>query len=61
MVFRLVQNEKYELTTQLISKSLTGAGISHKIDITCNSIGKRYERIDDLGVPLAIMDDSDHQ
>jgi glycyl-tRNA synthetase len=33
-VFPLVQNQKYEDVAKLISKSLTAAGISHKIDIT---------------------------
>ena len=33
-VFPLVQNEKYEKVAKEISKSLTVAGISHKIDIT---------------------------
>lgn len=58
-VFPLVQNEKYEVTAQFISKSLTGAGISHKIDITGTSIGKRYARTDELGVPFAITVDSE--
>jgi len=58
-VFPLVQKEKYEVTAQFISKSLTGAGISHKIDITGTSIGKRYARTDELGVPFAITVDSE--
>ena len=58
-VFPLVQNEKYEVTTQLISKSLSGVGISHKIDITGTSISKRYARTDELGVPFAITVDSE--
>ena len=33
-VFPLVQNQKYEEVAKLICKSLTAAGISHKIDIT---------------------------
>ena len=33
-VFPLVQNQQYEEIAKLISKSLTTAGISHKIDIT---------------------------
>lgn len=33
-VFPLVQNQKYEEVAKFISKSLTAAGISHKIDIT---------------------------
>uniref|UniRef100_A0A2P2KBX2 glycine--tRNA ligase n=1 Tax=Rhizophora mucronata TaxID=61149 RepID=A0A2P2KBX2_RHIMU len=33
-VFPLVQNQQYEEVGKIISKSLTAAGISHKIDIT---------------------------
>ncbi|XP_016477532.2 glycine--tRNA ligase, mitochondrial 1 [Nicotiana tabacum] len=57
-VFPLVQNQQYEEVAKLISKSLTAAGISHKIDITGTSIGKRYARTDELGVPFAITVDS---
>ncbi|KAL3353978.1 hypothetical protein AABB24_018578 [Solanum stoloniferum] len=57
-VFPLVQNQKYEEVAKLISKSLTAAGISHKIDLTGTSIGKRYARTDELGVPFAITVDS---
>ncbi|WJX86039.1 glycine--tRNA ligase [Trifolium repens] len=48
----------YEDVAKLISKSLTAAGISHKIDITGTSIGKRYARTDELGVPFAVTVDS---
>ncbi|XVE50019.1 hypothetical protein DITRI_Ditri01bG0128400 [Diplodiscus trichospermus] len=57
-VFPLVQNQQYEDVAKAISKSLTAAGISHKIDITGTSIGKRYARTDELGVPFAITVDS---
>ncbi|KAA8532284.1 hypothetical protein F0562_032317 [Nyssa sinensis] len=57
-VFPLVQNQQYEEVSRLISRSLTAAGISHKIDITGTSIGKRYARTDELGVPFAITVDS---
>ncbi|XP_059645403.1 glycine--tRNA ligase, mitochondrial 1-like [Cornus florida] len=57
-VFPLVQNQKYEEVAKQIAKSLTAAGISYKIDITGTSIGKRYARTDELGVPLAITVDS---
>ncbi|CAI9093090.1 OLC1v1028505C1 [Oldenlandia corymbosa var. corymbosa] len=57
-VFPLVQNEQYEEVAKLISKSLTVCGISHRIDITGTSIGKRYARTDELGVPFAITVDS---
>lgn len=35
-VFPLVQQPKYEEVAKLISKALTAAGVSHKIDITGN-------------------------
>ncbi|KAJ8759380.1 hypothetical protein K2173_006900 [Erythroxylum novogranatense] len=57
-VFPLVQNQRYEEVAKVISKSLTAAGISHRIDITGTSIGKRYARTDELGVPFAITVDS---
>ncbi|XWS63478.1 hypothetical protein CRYUN_Cryun06bG0100900 [Craigia yunnanensis] len=57
-VFPLVQNQQYEDVAKVISKSLTAGGISHKIDITGTSIGKRYARTDELGVPFAITVDS---
>ncbi|KAI4307958.1 hypothetical protein L6164_031082 [Bauhinia variegata] len=56
-VFPLIQKQQYEETAKSISKSLTAAGISHKIDITGTSIGKRYARTDELGVPFAITVD----
>ncbi|XP_076942099.1 glycine--tRNA ligase, mitochondrial 1-like [Bidens hawaiensis] len=57
-VFPLVQNQKYEEVAKQISKSLTAAGISNKKDITGTSIGKRYARTDELGVPFAVTVDS---
>ncbi|KAM7471583.1 hypothetical protein LguiA_009766 [Lonicera macranthoides] len=57
-VFPLVQNQQYEEVAKHIAKSLTAVGISYKIDITGTSIGKRYARTDELGVPLAITVDS---
>ncbi|XP_071726288.1 glycine--tRNA ligase, mitochondrial 1-like [Rutidosis leptorrhynchoides] len=57
-VFPLVQNQKYEEVAKKISKSLTAAGISNKKDITGTSIGKRYARTDELGVPFAVTVDS---
>ncbi|XP_020529989.1 glycine--tRNA ligase, mitochondrial 1 isoform X2 [Amborella trichopoda] len=57
-VFPLIQKPEYEEVAKLISKALTRARISHKIDITGTSIGKRYARTDELGVPFAITVDS---
>ncbi|KAL6186234.1 hypothetical protein ACLB2K_042355 [Fragaria x ananassa] len=57
-VLPLLQNQQFEGFAKDISKSLTAAGISHKMDTTGTSIGKRYARIDELGVPFAITVDS---
>ncbi|KAI3780911.1 hypothetical protein L2E82_10904 [Cichorium intybus] len=57
-VFPLVQNQQYEEVAKNISRSLTAAGISNKKDITGTSIGKRYARTDELGVPFAVTVDS---
>ncbi|VAH47436.1 unnamed protein product [Triticum turgidum subsp. durum] len=57
-VFPLVKVEKFDVVAKKISKALTTAGISHIIDITGTSIGKRYARTDEIGVPLAITVDS---
>ncbi|CAI9299343.1 unnamed protein product [Lactuca saligna] len=57
-VFPLVQNPQYEQVAKNISRSLTAAGISNKKDITGTSIGKRYARTDELGVPFAVTVDS---
>uniref|UniRef100_A0A7N0RAR0 glycine--tRNA ligase n=1 Tax=Kalanchoe fedtschenkoi TaxID=63787 RepID=A0A7N0RAR0_KALFE len=56
-VFPLVQNQQFEEVARGIHKKLTAAGISCKIDTTGTSIGKRYARTDELGVPLAITVD----
>lgn len=57
-VFPLVQNQQYEDVAKQIARSLIAAGISYKIDMTGTSIGKRYARTDELGVPFAITVDS---
>ncbi|XP_042003325.1 glycine--tRNA ligase, mitochondrial 1-like [Salvia splendens] len=57
-VFPLIQNQEYEEVAKQIAKSLTAFGISYKIDVTGTSIGKRYARTDELGVPFAITVDS---
>ncbi|XP_057767704.1 glycine--tRNA ligase, mitochondrial 1-like isoform X2 [Salvia miltiorrhiza] len=57
-VFPLVQNRQYEDVAKQIAKSLTAFGISYKIDVTGTSIGKRYARTDELGVPFAVTVDT---
>ena len=43
-VLPLSNNEEFAPIVKIISKSLTEAEISHKIDETSGSIGKRYAR-----------------
>jgi len=38
---------------------LTQIGISHRIDTTSGSIGKRYARCDEIAIPFAITIDFD--
>ncbi|KAJ6837500.1 putative glycine--tRNA ligase, mitochondrial 1 [Iris pallida] len=57
-VLPLIKSEEFDGVAKLISKLLRAAGISHIIDITGTSIGKRYARTDEIGVPFAITVDS---
>ncbi|CAK7336847.1 unnamed protein product [Dovyalis caffra] len=57
-LFPLVQGPLYENVAKHIAKSLAAVGISYRIDITGTSIGKRYARTDELGIPFAITVDS---
>ncbi|KAJ8499322.1 hypothetical protein OPV22_009874 [Ensete ventricosum] len=57
-VFPLIKTQKFDDVAKIIARSLTAAGISHIIDITGTSIGKRYARTDEIGVPFAITVDS---
>ena len=56
-IFPLVQNEDLNAVARDISVSLTRAGVASKIDLTGTSIGKRYARTDELGVPFAVTVD----
>ncbi|KAI3945747.1 hypothetical protein MKW98_023021 [Papaver atlanticum] len=56
-VFPLVKDPELEAVARQISKSLTAAGIYNKYDDTGNTIGKRYARTDEVGVPFAITVD----
>eukprot|EP00850_Spirogloea_muscicola_P019677 SM000196S05369 [mRNA] locus=s196:156873:160461:+ [translate_table: standard] len=58
-VFPLVAKPAMEEEAARISRLLTRAGLANKIDTTGTSIGKRYARTDELGVPCAITVDED--
>ena len=47
------------LTYLLLESMLTRAGVSSKIDDSGQTIGKRYARTDECGIPFAITVDFD--
>jgi glycyl-tRNA synthetase (class II) len=59
----LVQSEMLTITLHVfwlqVSSALTLAGLSNIIDTTGNTIGKRYARTDEIGVPYAVTVDFD--
>ncbi|KAL0918797.1 hypothetical protein M5K25_010833 [Dendrobium thyrsiflorum] len=57
-VFPLIKSQQFDEVAKIIARSLRSNGISHIIDITGTSIGKRYARTDEIGVPFAITVDS---
>jgi len=58
-VFPLMAKPDLNARAELIATSLTRAGLSNTIDTTGTSIGKRYARTDELGVPFAVTIDFD--
>jgi glycyl-tRNA synthetase len=56
-VLPLSMNEKFTPLINIIDKELTDNGISHKIDDSGASIGKRYARTDEIGIPFGITID----
>ncbi|WIA35437.1 hypothetical protein OEZ86_003878 [Tetradesmus obliquus] len=56
-VFPLVQKEALNEQAGKISAALTAAGLSNIVDTTGNTIGKRYARTDEIGVPYAVTVD----
>ena len=58
-VFPLLQKPKFIDQAQAVAALLTAAGLSTIVDSTAASIGKRYARTDEIGVPFAVT--IDHQ
>jgi len=58
-VFPLIQKQQLNDQAAVLSKELTAAGLSNIIDTTGTSIGKRYARTDEIGVPYALTVDYD--
>jgi len=56
-VFPLMQKPEFQPYTQSVADALTKAGMSRKLDESSASIGKRYARTDEIGVPFAVTVD----
>eukprot|EP01023_Acetabularia_acetabulum_P067871 TRINITY_DN9484_c0_g1_i2.p1 TRINITY_DN9484_c0_g1~~TRINITY_DN9484_c0_g1_i2.p1 ORF type:complete len:299 (+),score=69.26 TRINITY_DN9484_c0_g1_i2:121-1017(+) len=56
-VFPLIQKEEFDVVAREVSGYLTKKGLYSKIDTTGTTIGKRYSRTDEMGVPFAITVD----
>eukprot|EP00894_Picocystis_sp_ML_P000554 jgi/Pico_ML_1/51071/g181.t1 len=56
-IFPLMQDSKFDAFLEPVCRALTDAGLSNKVDTTGVSIGKRYARTDELGVPFAVTVD----
>ena len=58
-VFPLMSKPDLNARATLIAASLTRAGLSNAIDTSGATIGKRYARTDEVGVPFAVTIDYD--
>jgi len=58
-VFPLLQKEEFNALCREIADKLIDTGLSTIIDVTGTSIGRRYARTDEIGVPFAVTVDHD--
>eukprot|EP00095_Tigriopus_kingsejongensis_P005100 maker-scaffold161_size295871-snap-gene-1.26 protein:Tk05100 transcript:maker-scaffold161_size295871-snap-gene-1.26-mRNA-1 annotation:"hypothetical protein TcasGA2_TC013782" len=58
-VLPLSNNPDFGPMVKIVSKALTEAEVSHKVDDSSGSIGKRYARTDEIAVPFGICVDFD--
>lgn len=56
-IFPLLNDAGMNDLSETISRTLASDGISAKLDATAVSVGKRYARTDELGVPFAVTVD----
>jgi len=58
-VLPLSNNEEFKCYVNEISKALTELGVSHRVDSSTGSIGRRYARTDQIAIPFGITVDFD--
>ncbi|XP_030830434.1 glycine--tRNA ligase-like [Strongylocentrotus purpuratus] len=58
-VLPLSSNKDFEPLVKTLAQALSNASISHKVDSSSGSIGRRYARTDEISVPFCITVDFD--
>ncbi|XP_056155844.1 glycine--tRNA ligase [Lampris incognitus] len=58
-VLPLSQNQEFAPFVRELSEALTKRGVSHKVDDSSGSIGRRYARTDEIGVAFGVTVDFD--
>nr|XP_033494227.1 glycine--tRNA ligase isoform X1 [Epinephelus lanceolatus] len=58
-ILPLSQNQEFMPFVQQLSEAMTKNGVSHKVDDSSGSIGRRYARSDEIGVAFGITIDFD--
>uniref|UniRef100_A0A8C4WVT0 Anticodon-binding domain-containing protein n=1 Tax=Eptatretus burgeri TaxID=7764 RepID=A0A8C4WVT0_EPTBU len=58
-VLPLSQNPEFTPFVKSLSEALTRHGVSHKVDDSSGSIGRRYARTDEIGIAFGITVDFD--
>ncbi|XP_063965067.1 glycine--tRNA ligase-like [Lytechinus pictus] len=58
-VLPLSTNKEFESLVKRLAQDLSNASISHKVDSSSGSIGRRYARTDEISVPFCITVDFD--
>jgi len=58
-VLPLSRNKEFDPFVKKLSTALTEQDISHKVDDSSGSIGRRYARTDEIGIPFGITVDFD--
>lgn len=58
-LFRLTNNPHFDVVVEQIRLALHKEGVTCKVDSTSGTIGKRYARADEIGIPFGITVDFD--
>ena len=56
-MFPLLNREAMDAKAREIERSLTAAGLATLVDTTSTTVGKRYARTDEIGVPFGVTVD----